>query len=101
MSELAGFQRRALRAQAHALKPVLQVGQAGITPAVVNGLREALLGQELLKVRFVAHKEERKQIAADLAVAAGCELVGLVGAVAIYYREHPQADRRRIHLPTR
>jgi RNA-binding protein len=101
VSELAGFQRRALRAQAHSLRPVVQIGQGGITPGVLHSLNEALAAQELLKVRFVAFQDRRKAIAAELAAAAKCELVGLIGSVGIYYRAHPDPAARRVLLPTR
>ena len=101
MSELAGFQRRALRAQAHALRPVVQIGQGGITPGVLRSLDEALAAQELLKVRFVAFSDRRKEIAAELAEAADCELVGLIGSVAILFRAHRDPNQRRVLLPMR
>lgn len=101
MSELAGFQRRALRAQSHALRPVVQIGQGGITPGVLHSMREVLEAQELIKVRFVAFKDKRKEIAAELAEASGCELVGLIGSVAIYFRAHVDPDKRRVALPSR
>ena len=101
MNELAGFQRRALRAQAHALRPVVQIGQAGITPGVLQSLQEALDAQELLKVRLVAFQDRRKEIAAELAQAAECELVGLIGSIAILFRAHADPAKRRVQLPTR
>jgi RNA-binding protein len=101
VSELRGFQRRALRAQAHALRPIVQIGQAGITPKVVQALHEALDAHELLKVRLVAFQDRRKEIATELADAARCELVGLVGSVAILFRPNPDPAKRRISLPLR
>ena len=98
---LEGFQRRHLRGLAHHLTPVAQVGQGGITPAVCNGISDALLARELVKVRLVQFTSQRKVFAAELAEAVNAELVGLIGHVAILYRAHPEPERRGIDLPVR
>ena len=99
--ELAGYQRRALRAAAHALTPIAQVGKDGLTDNVLEGIGEALDAHELIKVRFVDQKERRRELAGELANALDAALAGVVGHVAILYRPHPDADRRRVHLPVR
>jgi RNA-binding protein len=99
--ELAGYQRRALRAAAHGLTPVGQVGKEGLSEAVLESLREALLAHELIKVRFVDHKDRRREVAAELASELGAALAGLVGHVAILYRPHPDPSRRRVRFPER
>ena len=48
---LTGKQRRFLRAEAHALSPVVMVGKEGLSDTVLNAVREALLAHELIKVR--------------------------------------------------
>ena len=101
MMELKGYQRRALRGLAHSLEPLAHVGQEGVSEAVVKAVDEALTAHELLKVRFVDHKEERKALAAELAERCDAQLAGVVGHVAILYREHSEPDRRRIKVPQR
>lgn len=98
---LAGFQKRHLRGLAHHLKPVAHVGQGGITPAVQDGIGQALDARELIKVKLVQFTEQRKTFATELADAVEAELVGLVGNVAILYREHPDPARRDIEVPQR
>jgi RNA-binding protein len=99
MAELSGRQRRALRARAHHLEPVVHVGRAGIGPDLLRSVDESLLAHELIKVRFVDLKEERRRLAGELAKKAGAQLVGLVGHIAVLYRPHPEPERRRIELP--
>lgn len=99
--ELAGYQRRALRAAAHGLSPIAQVGKDGLSDALVESVGEALRAHELIKVRFVDHKEDRRALADDLAAALDAAVAGVVGHVAILYRPHPDPDRRRVHLPRR
>ena len=65
--DLAGYQRRALRAAAHDLQPVAHVGKDGLSETFLRSVDEALAAHELIKVRFVDHKDERKEMAARLA----------------------------------
>jgi RNA-binding protein len=100
---LEGYQRKYLRGLAHELKPVVLVGQRGLTDALLNSLEEALNQHELIKVKFNDFKEsaDKKAMIAELAEACGCEPVGLIGHTAILYRPHPQPEKRRIHPPQR
>jgi RNA-binding protein len=99
--ELAGYQRRALRAQAHALEPLVHIGKDGLSEGALAGLDQALSTHELVKVRFVDHKDERKQLASEMAEKVGAALAGVVGHVAILYRPHPEPAKRRIRVPQR
>ena len=88
-------QRKALRALAHGLEPVVHVGRAGVTEPVVTSVAEALLAHELVKVRL--HEPEDKHAAATaLAAATEATLCGLVGHTVILYRPHPDAPRIRV-----
>lgn len=98
---LEGYQRRHLRGLAHDLKPIVQIGKAGLTPSVVAAIDDALEAHELIKVRLVGHKAEKKEMVATLEVELGCAEVGLVGHVATLYRAHLEADKRGIVLPLR
>lgn len=89
---LSGRDRRHLRALAHSLRPVVHVGEAGLTPEVVAALDRALLDHELVKVRL-HEPEDKRTLARALAEAAQAHLAGLVGHTAILYRPHPEAPR--------
>ena len=97
-SSLAGFQRKHLRKLAHDLKPVVSVGEAGISEAVGRALDAALEHHELVKVKL-HQPEDKKAAAAELARRGEAELCGLVGHTVILYRRHP--DRPRIEVPER
>ena len=89
---LTSRQRKHLRGLAHSLEPVVQVGQAGVTDAVLRNVDEALLAHELVKVRL--HEPEDKHgDAARLAEGSGAALCGLVGHTVILYRPHPEKPR--------
>ena len=103
MVALQGFQKRYLRGVAHALKPVVFVGQRGFTTQLVDALNEALDRHELVKIKFVEFKEkDRKQaIIAKLEDAAACELVDRIGHMATFYRRQTDPEKRKIVLPVR
>jgi len=96
--ELAGFQKRYLRALAQRLDPVVWVGDDGLSEGVLRALREALAAHELVKVR-VRSPEDKRASAAELARVTGAALVGLIGHTVILYRRHP--DEPKLELPAR
>ena len=91
--------RKYLRSLAHHLKPVAQVGKAGVTDGVVQSVADALKGGELIKVRFLERKEEKDELSTVIAERTGSERVGIIGHIAILYRQHPDPEKRKIHLP--
>ena len=95
---MRGFQRKYLRGLAHHFKPVVQVGQAGITEEIMAEVRTQLLAHELIKVRL-RWPEDKKAMARRLAEGADAELCGLVGHTVILYRPHP--THPKIVLPDR
>jgi RNA-binding protein len=95
---LTGKQRRFLRAKAHPLKPLVQVGEGGISEAVVAATVAVLADHELVKIRL-QQPDDKKAAARQLASATGAELCGLVGHTVILYR--PRAEDPVIVLPTR
>ncbi len=100
MGALKGSDRRHLRGLANPLKALVQVGDAGVTEGVLAAVDSALRDHELIKVRIAADREERREIAARIAAAAGCELAGTIGRVAIFYRPADDPADRKIQLPS-
>jgi RNA-binding protein len=80
-------ERAHLKARAHALDPVVQVGQAGVTPELVAEVDRALTAHELIKVRIGGtDRDERRALGDELAEAVGASVVHRVGKVVIYWR---------------
>lgn len=93
-----GKQRKYLRGLAHDMKPLVQIGHRGLSPAVVRQIDAALSEHELIKVRLAAEAPlDRSAAATHLAQAVGCEVAGRIGRVLILFRAHP--DEPRIVLP--
>jgi len=101
MSNLKGADRRFLRSKAHHLKPVVQIGQQGLTEAVLSIIDQNLTAHELIKIHFGDFKDQKKALAVEIAEAMEAEVAGIVGHIAILYRQHPESDKRHIKLPRR
>jgi RNA-binding protein len=96
--ELSERQRRYLRGLGHSLSPVLLIGNAGVTPAVVTEARRALNDHELIKVKFRgAERDTRDAGLAELAASTGSILVQRIGHTALYYKR--RNDRPGIVIP--
>ena len=98
---LKGFQRKYLRGLAHAYKPVVLIGQKGISESLSEALEEALNSHELIKVKFIdfKEKEQKKEMIAELEKAAACEMVGMTGHIAIFFRQNRDPEKRKITIP--
>ncbi|HLF98404.1 MAG TPA: ribosome assembly RNA-binding protein YhbY [Methylococcaceae bacterium] len=82
--------KKALRARAHALKPVVLTGQAGLSEAVLAEIDLALEHHELIKVRLRAEREERTVMAEEICARLGAELVQSLGQIVTLYRKSPE-----------
>lgn len=103
LSTLKGFQRKYLRGLAHGMKPVVLVGQQGITDGVVQSVDQALQQHELIKLKFVDFKEKDQKTAMATVIEhrTDCEMVGMIGHTGIFYRAHHDIEKRKIVLPKR
>lgn len=91
-------QRKHLRGIAHHLDPVVMIGKQGLTGGIITATAKALDAHELIKVRFLDYKEEKKELTGQLAEATASEIAGLIGHIAILYKEHPDPEKRKIDL---
>ena len=103
MEALKGFQKKFLKGRAHGLKPVVFLGQKGLTPNVIESIHAALNTHELIKIKFIEFKEKKQKagMAETIEAEADCQLVGMIGHIAIFYRQHTDPDERKINLPPR
>ena len=91
-------QRKHLRGLAHALQPVVMIGQKGNSPAVTQELDGALTAHELVKVSIrVGDRELRDQAIAELEQQTQSTLVTRIGNIAVFYRA--RKDKPKIVLP--
>jgi RNA-binding protein len=100
MAELTGAQKKHLRGLAHHLKSVVQIGKNGLTGPVLASIDQALDDHELIKVRLAEPQARKRELAAEIAARSGSVQVGLVGNVVTLYRRQPDAEKRRVELPS-
>jgi RNA-binding protein len=81
--------KKKLRAQAHALKPVILIGQAGLTAAVLAEIELALNYHELIKIKIRAEKEVRKLIRDKICAETGATPIQSIGQIVVLYRLKP------------
>ncbi len=99
MEKLTGTIRKHLRGLAHHLKPVVYVGQKGLTDNFFEATNQALDEHELIKIRFHSFKHEKKRLTKEIEQQTRSEMVGLIGHIAIFYRQHHDKEKRTIQLP--
>ncbi|KGE72437.1 YhbY family RNA-binding protein [Spirochaeta lutea] len=96
---LQGFQRSYLKKLAHRRKPVVMLGQHGLSPEVLKAADQALNSHELIKIKFQDYKAERRPISEDLARQLEAQFVNLIGNILTIYRQNREPDQRIIRLP--
>ncbi|WP_170007742.1 ribosome assembly RNA-binding protein YhbY [Bacillus fonticola] len=95
---LTGKQKRFLRAKAHHIQPIFQVGKAGVGENLVQQIRDALEARELLKVSVLQNcAEDKDEVAAKLSKGARAELVQVIGSTIVLYKE--SRENKKIELP--
>jgi RNA-binding protein len=98
---LKGFQKKYLKGLAHAFKPVVHIGQKGLSENLSAALEEALDSHELIKIKFIdcKEKEQKKELLKKIEAESRCEVVGMTGHIAILFRQNREPEKRRISVP--
>ncbi|MBM7541700.1 ribosome assembly RNA-binding protein YhbY [Amphibacillus cookii] len=95
---LTGKQKRFLRAEAHHLKPIFQVGKDGVNDNMLVQINEALEKRELIKVNILQNcLVEKDDIAEELTAGTDGELVQIIGNIIVLYKE--STENKTIKLP--
>ena len=99
---LTPAERRALKASAHHLNPVVLMGSAGLTPAVTKEVDAALKVHELIKVRVAGDDRiERARIYETLADQLGAACVQHIGKLLVLWRPRPDDTSEKAVDPDR
>ncbi len=89
---LTARQRAQLKARAHALEPVVQVGHAGLSDTVVSEIDRALTAHELIKVRLGAPDRESRLVqGSEICARTDATDVQRVGKIVVLWRPNPEA----------
>ena len=105
--ELTSKQRAQLRSLATNLDTIVHVGKDGIGDNLIKQVNDALEARELIKGRVLENsmlspREAAEELAvkarAELAVAARCEVVQVIGSKFVLYRMQHDKSKRKIEL---
>ena len=97
MQPLTAKQKRFLRARAHNLKPVVSLGNAGLSDAVLEEINTSIAHHELMKVKLgAADKGLKLSLLQQICEKTKSQEINLVGHIATIYRA---AKKPRIILP--
>ena len=93
MIEISPTRRRALRAAAHHLKPVVTISQKGLTPSVLAEIDRCLKAHELIKLRLYGiEREDREILFSEIRTALDCAEVQHIGNLLVLWRPNPEQD---------
>lgn len=96
---LSPEQRREYRGIAHHLKPVIIIGDKGLTEGLQQELDRALNDHELIKIKVASpDREQRQEAVAALCEASGAELVQTIGKIAVIMRRAPKPNPKLSNL---
>ena len=99
MRKLSGADRKYLRSIGHHHDAKVMIGKNGLNEKVVESADMALEANELIKIRFVEHKDEKRELTEELARGTQSEVVGMLGHTALLYREQEDEQKRRVTFP--
>lgn len=92
---LSPTEKRALKARAHALDPVVIIGGSGLTPAVLKEIDVSLKGHELIKLKVAGEdRETRTLMMSEICSSTGAEPVQTIGRMLVIYRKNPESEPR-------
>ncbi len=87
-------QRRKLKKLVHHLKPVVIIGQKGLSESVLNEIDIALDSHELIKVKLGGgDRDERKEMIESICAQTDADFIHSIGHVAALYRRHPKKPK--------
>ena len=92
LEPLTNAQLRKFKAAAQLMNANLKVGKAGLSDGFIRTVVAELARHELVKIKFVEFKEEKKTLAPLLAEKTGSHLVMRVGNVMVLHRPKPAVE---------
>ena len=97
MIQLSADERRALRARAHGLNPVVSISQNGLTDAVLKEIETCLKSHELIKIRVYGDERElREAFLAEICERLDAAPVQHIGKLLVIWRPDPYAEAARV-----
>jgi RNA-binding protein len=95
---LTGKQKKILRGKAHSLKPVVQIGKNGLSDTVLSQIDESLDAHELVKIKLVDFKDEKREISEKIEESLKCDVCGIIGNTVIVFRQNKDPEKRKMKI---
>jgi len=96
MLMLTVAERLTLKGRAHALKPTVMIGNAGLTEAVLKEITQTLAMHELIKIRVMAEQSQRKEIMNTICTQMSAAPVQHIGKILVIYRPNPEIHQVKL-----
>ena len=77
-----------LKAKAHRLKPVVRIGQLGLTESVLTEIQLALVAHELIKIKINVDRDQRKKMSQQICLVTQATLLQTIGQMLVIYRKN-------------
>ena len=91
---MTGKQRRYLRAIAHSIKPVLNLGKQGLSKQIKKEIKAQLMDHELIKIKVLdACPLTKKECAENLSIDTEVEVVQIIGKTLLLFCQNPDAPK--------
>lgn len=98
--KLSESQKKYLRGLGHNLRPLILVGEAGLSASLLSEYEATLAHHELIKISVrVGDRKARDAIIDELCTVGSAALVQRVGNMALLYRENP--EKKKVVVPNR
>jgi RNA-binding protein len=99
---LSESQKKYLRGRGHDLKPLIIVGDAGLSESLIAEFQSTLAHHELMKIKFRAgDREVRATMIDKLCTDHDASLIQQIGSVALLYRANPdKKPEKRLRIPS-
>ena len=83
--------KKQLRKNSYSLKPVVIIGQNGLTDSVLSEIDASLIAHELIKIRIrEQNKDKRDEQCSQIQKNLGAEIIHQIGFIVVFYRPNPK-----------
>ena len=96
MLSLTVSERLVLKGRAHALSPIVMIGNAGLTEAVLKEIAASLKIHELIEIKVMAERPQREAILTEICTKLNAAPVQHIGKILVVYQPNPEAHQIEI-----
>ena len=91
-------QKKILRAKAHDLKPIVLIGKSGVTNGCIQSIDGAIESRELIKIKFLEHKDNKKELSQTICDKTNSEIIGNIGHTIMLFRQNPDKEKQNYRI---